>query len=58
MGSAKQLHWEHKMGSLEPGKVANLCVVSEDPFAVDLTRLKDIRFEAVIFDGEVIHGRL
>lgn len=58
MGGAKQLRWQETLGSLEPGKAANFCVVSQNPLSADLFRLKDIRFEAVVFDGEVIHGRL
>jgi hypothetical protein len=58
INSAKQLRWDDRMGSLEAGKLANLCVVSDDPLKVDPFKLKDIRFEAVIFEGEVIHGQL
>ncbi len=56
--AAKQLHWENKMGSLEAGKLANLCILSEDPLKADLQKVKDIQFETVIFEGEVIHGKL
>lgn len=55
---ARQLHWETIMGSLSPGKLANFCVVSENPFEADPQKVKDIGFEAVIFEGEVIYGRL
>lgn len=58
MGGAAQMHWQDKMGSLEKGKLANLCVLSEDPYGADRNHLKDIRFEAVIFEGTPICGSL
>lgn len=58
VNGAKQLRWADRMGTLEKGKVANFCVVSNDPRKTELMKLKDIQFEAVIFEGEVIHGKL
>ena len=55
---ARQLHLEERIGSLEAGKLANFCVVSENPLTVDPMKMKDIRFDAVVFEGEVIYGRL
>jgi hypothetical protein len=58
LNAARQLHWDHIMGSLEPGKLANMNVLSSNPFQVDPMTIKDITIEAVIFDGNVIHGEL
>ncbi len=58
LSGAKQLRWEKKMGSLEQGKVANMNVISDDPFHKDPFHLKEIQFDVVIFDGEVISGTL
>jgi len=58
INSAKQSRWDDRMGSLEAGKLANFCVISDNPLATDPFMLKEIRFEAVIFEGEVIHGQL
>jgi predicted amidohydrolase YtcJ len=58
ISGAKQLRWEDKMGSLKEGKVANINVISADPFKTDPFKLKDIKFDTVIFEGEVISGTL
>ncbi|MGI6736883.1 MAG: amidohydrolase [Anaerovoracaceae bacterium] len=58
IGGARQLHWKDKMGSLEKGKLANLLVLSRDPYEVPKEELSDIRVEAVIFDGRVVRGAL
>ncbi|MCQ4636201.1 amidohydrolase family protein [Anaerovorax odorimutans] len=58
IAGAEQLHWEEIMGSLKPGKLANLCIVSENPFSVEPGKIKDIEFHSVVFEGEVIWGRL
>jgi len=58
INGAKQLRWESIMGSLEAGKKANICVLSEDFFAVPDNKISDVIIEAVIFDGKVISGEL
>ena len=55
---AKQLRWEDKMGSLESGKLANKIIVDEDPMIVPREQLKDIKVQAVIFDGTVVRGEV
>lgn len=55
---AKQLRWEDKMGSLESGKLANMIIVDEDPMIVPREQLKDIKVQAVIFDGTVVRGEV
>ena len=56
LNAAKQLHWDHLMGSLEVGKLANMIVLSKSPFEVDPQEIMNIKTEAVIFDGEVLFG--
>ncbi|MCQ4637222.1 amidohydrolase family protein [Anaerovorax odorimutans] len=58
LSSARQSHWETIMGTLEEGKLANLCVLSNNPFEVRPGEIGKISFETVIFEGEVIHGKL
>lgn len=53
---AKQLRWQDKMGSLEAGKIANLIVTDKDPYETAPKNLKDIKVEAVMFDGEIVSG--
>ena len=42
---------EDSLGSIAPGKVANLTVLEEDPYAVDPTRLGSIRVLGTVFEG-------
>jgi predicted amidohydrolase YtcJ len=53
MESARQIHWESIMGSLEEGKLANMIIVNKDLFEVPVNEIKDIE-DLVIFDGKVI----
>jgi imidazolonepropionase-like amidohydrolase len=48
LSAAELMGWEERLGSLEPGKVADVVVVDGDPFAFDT--LKD-RIEQVWKDG-------
>lgn len=58
INGAKQLHWEDQMGSLVIGKLANMNILSDNFFEVPAERISSIKFDAVIFEGEVIHGKL
>jgi len=58
INGAKQLRWDSIMGSLEAGKKANLCVISDDFFAVPEDSISNIRLEAVIFEGKIVSGSL
>jgi predicted amidohydrolase YtcJ len=46
---------EGSKGSLEPGKLADLVVISEDPFEIPVDALKDVRVETTIVGGAVVH---
>jgi predicted amidohydrolase YtcJ len=54
--AAKQLRQDERFGSLEPGKLANFSVLSDDPFDIPAERLSEIGFDAVIFEGRVVSG--
>jgi predicted amidohydrolase YtcJ len=58
INGAKQLRWEHLFGSIEEGKLANFSIVSDNFFEVEATKIQGIKFEAVIFEGKVIHGEI
>lgn len=49
---------EELKGSLEEGKLADMVVLSEDIYEVDIDRIKDLSVEATIFDGEIIFGEI
>lgn len=58
INGAKQLRLDDRIGSLEVGKVANVVVLSADPFAVDAHTIGEIKVDAVLFEGDVVSGSL
>ncbi len=48
---------EHEKGTLEPGKLADLAVLSEDPLTVDESRIAGIVAEVTIVGGRVVFER-
>ena len=57
MGGA-YLAWEEgSKGSIEPGKLADLVVLSDDPLTCDEDAIKDIVAELAIVDGKVVYDR-
>lgn len=58
INGAKQMRLADQIGSLEVGKVANLCVLSADLFEVAPSTLSEIKFDAVVFEGRVVAGSL
>lgn len=58
INGAKQMHMEDKLGSLESGKIANFNIISADPFKTEKSKIKDIGFDAVFFEGKLIHGKI
>lgn len=54
-GSAFAAHEEHLKGTLAPGMLADMAVLSEDPFTVSVPELADIGVVATILGGEVLY---
>ncbi len=54
-GSAFASKQEHVKGSIGPGKLADLTVLSEDPTAISADRVADVQVIATIVDGEIRH---
>lgn len=48
---------ENDKGSLEPGKLADLVALSDDPLRVDEDRIKDIAAELVVVGGRTVYAR-
>ncbi|MBM7036004.1 amidohydrolase [Vibrio ulleungensis] len=48
---------ENKIGSLEPGKLADFAILEEDPFTVDPVDIKDIEVWGTVLSGKVLKAR-
>lgn len=44
-------HWDDRLGSLTPGRLADLVVLGDDPRRVDPSRIGDIEVVATYVDG-------
>ncbi|WP_109618686.1 amidohydrolase [Sediminitomix flava] len=53
INAAKELELDHEIGSLKPGKKADLTILEEDPFDVKLTKIKDIKVWGTMLDGKL-----
>ena len=49
---------EDVIGSIEVGKLADLIVLDRNLFEIDRYEISGATPEAVLMEGEVIHGRL
>ena len=58
VGAAYAGGQEAHQGSLAPGKLADLVVLAEDPFAVPQERLAGAEIAATLVGGELVHGEL
>ena len=47
---------EASKGSLEPGKLADLIVLAQDPFEIPVDALKDVQVEKTVVGGRVVHS--
>ena len=54
---AYQMFMEDKIGSIEPGKYADLAVWDRDMYAVETAALEDLVCEMTVFDGEIVFRR-
>ena len=48
---------EGRKGSIEPGKLADMVVLSEDIFNIDPGEIQNIKVDRTIFDGKVVYER-
>jgi predicted amidohydrolase YtcJ len=53
MGSAYALFRENEIGSLQPGKLADMVILSENPLEVQTEELKDLRVLVTLVGGKV-----
>jgi predicted amidohydrolase YtcJ len=55
--AAYQMFMEDRVGSIEPGKYADLAVWDRDPYSVPTADLEDMQCEMTVFDGQVVFER-
>jgi predicted amidohydrolase YtcJ len=48
---------EQRLGTLEPGKLADVAVLGEDPFTFPTDRFRELPVDLTISGGRVVHGR-
>ena len=51
VGAAYQLHLDHQIGSLEPGKRADFAILEEDPLSVEPLAIRDIKVWGTVLGG-------
>jgi len=54
MGGAFAGNAEHEVGSIEPGKLADLILLDENPF-LEPAAIKDMKVQLTIFNGQVVY---
>jgi predicted amidohydrolase YtcJ len=58
MGPARITGRDRDLGSISPGKLADLVVPDQDLFAIDPMGIRDIRPALTVFAGQVVHEAL
>ena len=48
---------ENEKGSIEPGKLADLAVLSRDPLTTPPERLMEIQVDVTVLDGRIAYQR-
>jgi predicted amidohydrolase YtcJ len=46
---------EHELGSITPGKHADLVILDRDIYSVDPMEIVDTRVDLTIFDGQIVY---
>jgi predicted amidohydrolase YtcJ len=54
INAAYASHEENIKGSITPGKLADMVLLSDDPTRVEAEAIKDIRVEMTIIGGKVV----
>lgn len=57
MGSAYAEFQDKQKGSITPGKLADLVILSDDIFTIDPKAIRDVQVEKTIVGGKVIYSR-
>lgn len=49
---------EKDLGSLEPGKLADFAILSQNIMTVDQDKLLDTEVLATVIEGEIVYGKI
>lgn len=49
------MHHEHEVGTMEPGKLADLVVLERDLFAIPAREIGDVKVALTLLEGEVVY---
>jgi predicted amidohydrolase YtcJ len=55
MGSAYAEFQDKEKGSITPGKLADMVILSDDLFSIDPVKIRDVKVEKTILGGKVIY---
>jgi predicted amidohydrolase YtcJ len=55
--SAREIGEEKTKGSIEPGKFADLVILSDDPLKIDPSMIRDIKVLTTIKEGKIVFSR-
>ena len=53
--NARQMFLEHKIGSLEVGKYADIAVWDKNLYTVSPDEIKDLKCQMTLFGGEIVY---
>jgi predicted amidohydrolase YtcJ len=53
--AAQQLFLESKIGSIEPGKEADIAVWDKDMYTIPSAGLRNLKCEMTIYNGQVVY---
>lgn len=58
MGGAKAQTWEDIIGSVTPGKSADMIVIDQNVFEVDVNKISETKVLRTVFEGNVVHDAM
>ena len=56
-GSAYACFEERRKGTIEPGKLADMAVLTEDILAIDPSRIDGVKVAITVFDERIVYER-